>query len=794
MRSAAPERVGVAGVALLPVRLLLLVLALLSSLHPAHGAPFNYHNYDSLELVVLSPPSVAGNVTYAPGVYGDSILNPVGQLSLELELVAAWPYADACTDLRDRDGEATTRDGRSYAGKAMLIVRGNCGFGLKSRWAQLAGAAVAVIYACSPQAPSLCSGERDQMYSNDPIASLPSLMLNYVDGARLASVLAAGSPVQLSIPGTGPIHPADRAALTAISHDMIFTGIDDTTGGQTGLLPSFASIADPTLDPCVNRVAGIWCVGSPGRIVILDVASANLTGLLSPSIGNLTALQQLSLSNNHFWCTSLHCDFGQLKELRVLNLFNMDLLSFQPIGSNCLDGLTNLMSVDASYNALTEFPQSLMRWTSLRALSVANNAIDDEVAGDMFRSLNRLQYLCIENNDITLDLGGNVSFSVLSNAQYLYLSANRITGAMAEDLFDHMPALVEFDLSNNDISGRLPLFRGTNNVVRADFGGNNFITGNCSAWNMPWLTYLSLGGNNLSEPLERFPQRFPNLQYLDLSTNMITVSDEYDDVGAFLFALMPPSIQTVHLEFNNLAGPWLQTFPSFSSLQALYLGNNMLTHVPDDLFSVGGRGTIVMIDVSYNNLQGALPSLPPSSELSSVHFEGNPLLRSPDGSLPSWARISSPPVYVQADPEDLWLCPQIVGSAYHLDVYVDPTYTNYAGCQCVRGTYGSPPQCEPIPARIVVPGGGGSAGGPVGTFSDGQFGDRRMFEGVDTSFLLGFTDVATPDEEGVRVIEHAGTNRHSVRRTAGNGSPPSAGVVALLFLSAWCGPYSSQSA
>jgi Leucine-rich repeat (LRR) protein len=575
-----------------------------------------------LELVVLSPPDFPRrNLTFTPGVYGNSIVNPLGKLGLEIELVGAWPYADACSDLRaigphGQLGEARTVDKRSYAGKAMLILRGNCAFGLKSHWAQMAGAAVAVIYACSPNAPSLCSGERDQMYSSsDTPASIPSLMLNYLDGSALARAITQARVV-LNIPGTGPIDPADRAALTAISQDFDFSGIVDDSNGQAGLLPSFSNIVNTTWDPCLYRLAGVWCQGNPGRIVILDLASANITGTLSPAIGNLTALQQLSLNNNRFTCTSLHCSFGQLSELKVLNLFNMHLISFQPPGSNCLDGqskstgpatqqaarnaarrhacvlygqpssslpillrpwsgLTNLLAVDASYNALTEFPESMLSWTSLRALNFANNLIKSDLGTDAFVQLNMLEYINVENNGVWLDMS-NVTFSPLSSARYLYLSTNNLHGDLREDLFDSMPALLEFDLSNNRLTGRLPLFRGTSNLVRLDFGGNE-LEGNCTAWLMNSLKYLSLGGNKLSEPLQWFPYRFESLEYLDLSSNQLSVSSEYNDIGSFLFALLPTSIQIVHLENNRLAGEWKDGFLStFSRLQSLYLGGNLV--------------------------------------------------------------------------------------------------------------------------------------------------------------------------------------------------------------------------
>lgn len=120
-------------------------------------------------------------------------------------------------------------------------------------------------------------------------------------------------------------------------------------------------------------------------------------------------------------------------------------------------------------------------------------------------------------------------------------------GSLGWSSFDNLPSLLEVDLSSNHLVGRLPAFYGTNSVQKLDLS-QNALSGNCSAWFMPNLTYLSLGSNLLSEPLEHFPRRFQSLLFLDLSGNYLTVPDSFDDVGGFLFSILPLSVQTVHLE------------------------------------------------------------------------------------------------------------------------------------------------------------------------------------------------------------------------------------------------------
>lgn len=459
----------------------LLSLVCLSVVVGVVGTSFNYHNYDSLWMDVLSPSDQSGPLIYTPGVYGASIVNPPGADGVEMEVVLAWPDPSACTDLRagQPGGIARTRDGRTYSGKIMLIERGECSFSDKSIAAEQAGAAIALIHACSPAPPTLCRPDRDQMMSASLETNITSLMIDFFDGHRLAATITkcdserikeneqwrnlsssdsahqwsdhlagpTNCSVRVFLNGTSAISVSDRAALTQMSIDIDFTYMTHQST-QSGPLPPFSTIRNATIDPCLTRVAGIWCQGNPGRIVRLDLDSFNLTGTLSPAIGNLTALQQLIVSNNRFRCTSLHCSFNQLAELRVLILFHMALQSFEPASnSSCLGGMRNLVAIDASYNDMTALTPSMFLWTKVRAFDVSNNAITTELGPDLFSVLPDLEYISLSNNQIRVDLDG-VNFAALNHIQHLDLSSNRITGELQWHAMDNLTTLLELDVSN----------------------------------------------------------------------------------------------------------------------------------------------------------------------------------------------------------------------------------------------------------------------------------------------------------------------------------------------------------
>ena len=211
-------------------------------------------------------------------------------------------------------------------------------------------------------------------------------------------------------------------------------------------------------------------------------------------------------------------------------------------------------AVDASYNKISELTDSMLKWRALRAMNVANNEIISQLSVHSLTVFENIEYLNFASNSIFMDLDG-LQFNVLSKLQFLYMSANLLQGSLGWNSFDHLPSLLEVDLSSNHLVGRLPGFWGTNSVQRLDFS-QNALSGNCTAWFMPNLTYLNLGSNLLTEPLEMFPRRFQSLTYLDLSNNYLTTPASFDDVGGFLFSILPLSVQTVHLENNQFTGSW----------------------------------------------------------------------------------------------------------------------------------------------------------------------------------------------------------------------------------------------
>lgn len=150
----------------------------------------------------------------------------------------------------------------------------------------------------------------------------------------------------------------DRAALVALY---------DAAGGD-GWLDRTNWLSDEPLDTWY----GVETDG--GRVVYLDLCGPggnNLRGSIPPALGNLTALEELRLSNN-FLTGPIPSELGRLTELEVLRLSNNALSG--PVPSE-LGALANLVELRLHQNRLTgDLPSSLRQLTDLKRLRIEDNA------------------------------------------------------------------------------------------------------------------------------------------------------------------------------------------------------------------------------------------------------------------------------------------------------------------------------------------------------------------------------------------------------------------------------------
>ncbi|XP_038879194.1 leucine-rich repeat receptor-like serine/threonine/tyrosine-protein kinase SOBIR1 [Benincasa hispida] len=167
------------------------------------------------------------------------------------------------------------------------------------------------------------------------------------------------------------LDPSDLTAFSIIKNDL---GID----GQ--LSPS----------PCHNT--GVFCerrLSDNGtyvlRITRLIFNSKGLTGSLSPAIGRLTELKELTISNNHL-VDRVPSEIVDCRKLEILDLQNNKLSGKVPSG---LSSLIRLRVIDLSSNKFTGNLYFLKHFPNLESLSIANNYFTGKIPASIrsFRNL-----------------------------------------------------------------------------------------------------------------------------------------------------------------------------------------------------------------------------------------------------------------------------------------------------------------------------------------------------------------------------------------------------------------------
>lgn len=339
-----------------------------------------------------------------PAIYGShwnitTTLN--GWPAFEGEIVLPHIEDDVlgCPYLDGSDYRSTNELNETLAGKVVLVRRGACAFGQKAlpflRW----NVSAVIMYGCSTLPPTNCDPGMVTMsaieYMQIPMAYIPGpdgfkmfdhirarnkqrLVMLSGNATAIAedAVLNGGvilDPVLVQVPTTGPMDPADRAALIAIA--SVMTVSSDTTYYGSLRPFSVATLSDPTRDPCLDRIAGLWCEN--GRVVEMQYGQVDGAGSVASSgWSQLTALRLLDLSLNTF-SEPVPMEMCDLADLRVLSLSaqnsgNLDGFTSLP---SCLSQLTELLDLFVSNNALVGALPNLSTMTHLQVLDCSGNAL-----------------------------------------------------------------------------------------------------------------------------------------------------------------------------------------------------------------------------------------------------------------------------------------------------------------------------------------------------------------------------------------------------------------------------------
>ncbi|KAG5233587.1 LRR receptor serine/threonine-protein kinase [Salix suchowensis] len=216
-------------------------------------------------------------------------------------------------------------------------------------------------------------------------------------------------------------------------------------------------------DPCTSNWTGVLCFDEAKEDCYLHVRelqllNMNLSGTLSPSLGNLTYMEIL-----------IPPAIGNIKSLKLLLL-----------NGNQLTG---------------SLPEELGHLPILDRIQIDQNHISGPIPKS-FANLNKTKHFHMNNNSISGQIPAELSR--LPNLVHFLLDNNNLSGTLPPELYK-LPKLLILQLDNNHFDG---------STIPSSYG------------NMTQLLKLSLRNCSLQGPMPDL-SRIPNLGYLDLSFNQL---------------------------------------------------------------------------------------------------------------------------------------------------------------------------------------------------------------------------------------------------------------------------------
>ncbi|MBI5715702.1 MAG: leucine-rich repeat domain-containing protein [Chloroflexi bacterium] len=317
---------------------------------------------------------------------------------------------------------------------------------------------------------------------------------------------------------------------------------------------------------------------------------------LPEALGQLTQLQSLNLSYNQL--TTLPEWLGQLTQLRSLDI-SYNRLTALP---RSIGKLTQLKSLDLSGNQLTTLPEALGQLTQLQSLRLSNNNLTP--LPESLGQLTQLQSLDLSSNQLTALLE---SLGQLTQLQSLDLSSNQLT-TLPESL-GQLTQLQSLNLSINQLTA-LPEWLGQLTQLQLlELNYNQLTALPESLGNLTKLNDLRLYKNFLTT-LPGTIGQLPNLKILWLGSM---------DSGNPL-SHIPLCIQKIRtLEILGVEGCNLKSLPDWinqlTGIQALALKYNQIDDLP---LSLSQLEHLTVLDLGNNPL---------NPELAEAYKQGLPAVK-----------------------------------------------------------------------------------------------------------------------------------------------------------------------
>ncbi|KAG9440565.1 hypothetical protein H6P81_020730 [Aristolochia fimbriata] len=352
----------------------------------------------------------------------------------------------------------------------------------------------------------------------------------------------------------------------------------------------------------------------------LHLRDTGFDGSMPPTIGNLTNLEVLDMSENSIYGPIPPSFSTNLCKLRILNLeynTNISGILWERYSTGSIFCLANsLQELYLSHNMLsssTALFSTIGNLTSLAVLDLSYNFISGTVPRSLISNLCHLRILRLERNSIR-DMEP-LARCLSDSLEELNLRGNQLGGdlqVLLQGEISNSKTLKILDLSNNSLSGNIPPTIGNlTNLEVLDLSKNsiNGTVPRSSISNLCHLRILRLERNSIRgmEPLARCLA--DSLEELNLRGNQLG-GDLQVLLGEISFS---KTLKILDLSGNSLSGyiPYSSRRRNSSTgagmsilsyvLEQLYLdGNNLSGHVI--LQNIGKLSNLVRVSISSNSL------------------------------------------------------------------------------------------------------------------------------------------------------------------------------------------------
>ncbi|XP_074285862.1 uncharacterized protein LOC141611260 [Silene latifolia] len=390
---------------------------------------------------------------------------------------------------------------------------------------------------------------------------------------------------------------------------------------------------------------GVTCGRMHQRVLELNLWSSQLSGSVSPYIGNLSFLRVLNLQLNKFSGT-IPPEIGHLHRLQHLLLGNNSFGGEIPLNisrcsslvelnvmNNMLGGviphelsfLSHLQSINLSKNNLVgNIPASLGNMSVLLLLYLAENSLVGRIP-DSLGKLQNLTVLAVGTNR----LSGTVPPSIFncSSLVTLNLGENELEGHLPSDLGNTLPNLQFFSLSSNQLTGLIPpSISNSSHLEVLQLPSNGFQGEVPSLHKLDKIKHLNIGDNLLGMGQAadmNFVSSLANATVLQ--TFVISKNNFGGDFPRTICNFTRVSILDFGL--NNISGQIPECFANLVNLQAFSTYRNLLSGViPQE---IGKLQKLVELDLSSNHLSGKIPSsfgnltMLTTAQITENYLEGN---------------------------------------------------------------------------------------------------------------------------------------------------------------------------